>query len=100
MTDTAADAARIVLEMALRFEDGIPNVLVVDHDPKFTSALFKEFTRCIGSSLLISSTYHKNTNAKAELVNGVWVTRCGPSPMAQGRLGSPLTSRPPRSLAT
>ena len=60
----------------------------------------EEFTRCICSSLLISSTYHKNTNAKAELVNGVWVTRCGPSPMAQGRLGSPLTSRPPRSLAT
>ena len=70
-TDTATDAARIVLEMALRSGDGIPDVLVVDHDPKFTSALFKEFTRRIGSSLLIGSAYHKNTNAKAERVNGV-----------------------------
>ena len=46
-------------------------MLVVDRDPKFKSALFKEFTRHIGSSLLICSAYHKNTNAKAERVNGV-----------------------------
>ena len=41
-SDTAADAARIMLEMTLRTEDGVPDVLVVDHDPKFTSALFKD----------------------------------------------------------
>ena len=64
-TDTAADAARIILETVLRSVDGIPDVLVVDHDPKFTSALFKEFTRCIGSA------YHKNTNAKVKRANGV-----------------------------
>ena len=58
-TNTAADAARIVLELGLRSGDGIPDVLVVDHDPKFTSALFKEFTRCIGSSLLIGSACPK-----------------------------------------
>jgi hypothetical protein len=55
--DTAADAARIILEMALRSGDGVPDVLVVDHDPKFTSTLFKEFTRRIGSSLLIQGVY-------------------------------------------
>jgi hypothetical protein len=70
-TDTAADAARIILEMALRSGDGVPDVLVVDHDPKFTSALFREFTRRLGSSLLVGSAYHKNTNARAERVNGV-----------------------------
>jgi transposase InsO family protein len=70
-TDTAADAARIILEMALRSGDGVPDVLVVDHDPKFMSALFREFTRRIGSSLLVGSAYHKNTNARAERVNGV-----------------------------
>ena len=71
-TDTAADAARIVLEMALRFGGGIPDVLVVDYDPKFTSVLlFKELMRRIGSSLLVGSAYHKNTNAKAERVNGM-----------------------------
>ncbi len=70
-TDTEADAARIILEMALRSGDGVPDVLVVDHDPKFTSKLFKEFTRSIGSSLLVGSAYHKNTNARAERVDGV-----------------------------
>jgi len=70
-TATSADAAQIILEMALRSGDGIPDVLVVDHDPKFTSSLFREFTRRIGSSLIVGSAYHKNTNAKTERVNGV-----------------------------
>jgi hypothetical protein len=62
----------LVVEMALRSGDGVPDVLVVDHDSKFTSNLFREFTRRIGSSLLVGS-YHnlKNTNARAERVNGV-----------------------------
>jgi hypothetical protein len=66
-TDTAVDAARIVLEMTLGSGSGggAPDVLVmvVDHDPKLTSALSKEFARRIGSSLLIS---HKNTNVRAK----------------------------------
>ena len=85
--------------MALRSGDGIPDVLVVDHDPKFTSALFKEFTRRIGSSLLIGSAYHKNTNAKAERVNlACWVTRCGPSPMAARMTGTCVCVAAIRSL--
>ena len=44
---------------------------MVDYDPKFTSTLFREFTRRTGSSLLVGSAYHKNTNAKTERVNGV-----------------------------
>jgi hypothetical protein len=57
--------------MALRSGDGVPDVLAMDHDPKFTSKLFQEFTRRIGSSLLIGSAYHKNTNTWAKRVNGV-----------------------------
>ncbi len=71
LTHTTADAARIILEMALSSGDSVPDVLVMDHDPKFTSALFREFTRRIGSSLLVGSAYHKNTHARAERVNGV-----------------------------
>ena len=40
-TDTAADAAKIILEMALRSGDGIPDVLVVDHDPKSPAPCFE-----------------------------------------------------------
>ena len=70
-TDTAADAARILLDMVLRFGDGVPDALVVDHDPKFTSKVFREFTRSLGSSLLVGSAYHKNTNARVERVNRI-----------------------------
>ena len=57
--------------MVLRSGDGVPDTFVVDHDPKFTSKLFREFTRRLGSSLLVGSAYHKNTNARAERVDGV-----------------------------
>ena len=70
-TDTATNAAKHILDMALRSGDGIPDVLVVDHDPKFASNLFREFTRRIGSGLIVGSAFHKNTNAKMERVNGV-----------------------------
>ena len=70
-TDSAADAAQILLEMALRSGDGIPDVLVVDHDPKFASSLFRKLTKRLGSRLIMGSAYHKNTNAKTERVNGV-----------------------------
>ena len=63
--------SRILLEMVLRSGDGVPDALVVDHDPKFTSKLFREFTRRLGSSLLVGSAYHKNTNARVERVNEV-----------------------------
>jgi len=46
-------------------------VLVVDHDSKFTSAVFRAFAKGMGSCLIVGSAYHKNTNAKVERANGV-----------------------------
>jgi hypothetical protein len=62
-TVTAADAAAIVRDMCQRSGDGFPDVLVVDHDSKFTSAVFHAFAKGMGSCLIVGSTYHKNTNA-------------------------------------
>jgi hypothetical protein len=74
-TATAADAAEIIRDMRLRSGDGFPDsdVLVVarDHDPKFTSAVFRAFVKGMGSSLIVGSAYRKNTNAKVERANGV-----------------------------
>ncbi len=70
-TATAADAAEIIRDMCLRSGDGFPDVLVVDHDPKFTSAVFRAFVKSRGSCLIVGSAYHKNTNAKVERANGV-----------------------------
>ena len=70
-TATAADAAEIIRDMCLRSGDGFPDVLVVDHDPKFTSEVFRAFVKSMGSCLIVGSAYHKNTNAKVERANGV-----------------------------
>jgi hypothetical protein len=70
-TATAADAAAIIREICLRSGDGFPDVLVVDHDSKFTSEVFRAFVKGWGSSLIVGSAYHKNTNAKVERANGV-----------------------------
>ena len=70
-TATAKDAADILVEMCMRSGDGLPDVIVVDHDAKFTSALFRAFVKSMGSCLIVGSAYHKNTNAKVERANGV-----------------------------
>jgi len=70
-TATATDAADIIRDMCLRSGDGFPDVLVVDHDPKFTSDVFRAFVKGMGSCLIVGSAYHKNTNAKVERANGV-----------------------------
>ena len=38
----------IIRDMRLRFGDGFPDVLVVDHDPKLTSDVFLAFVRSLG----------------------------------------------------
>jgi hypothetical protein len=72
-TATAADAAVIIRDMCLRSIDGFQDVLVVDHDPKFTvtSDVFRAFVKSMGLSLIVGSAYHKNTNAEVERANGV-----------------------------
>jgi hypothetical protein len=70
-TAMAAEAAEIIRDMWHRSCDGFPDVLVVNHDPKFTSDVFRAFAKGMGSSLIIGSAYHKNTDAKVERANGV-----------------------------
>jgi hypothetical protein len=70
-TASAGAAATIIRDMCLRSGAGFPDVLVVDHDPKFTSEVFRAFVKSMGSCLIVGSAYHKNTNAKVERANGV-----------------------------
>ena len=70
-TATAADAAAIIRDMCLRSGADFPDVLGVDHDPKFMSAVFQAFVKSMGSSLIVGSAYHKNINDKVERANGV-----------------------------
>jgi hypothetical protein len=70
-TATAADAAAIICDMCLRSGDSFPDVLVVDHNSKFTSDVFRAFVKGWGSCLIVGSAYHNNTNSKVEWANGV-----------------------------
>ena len=54
-TATATDEANILRERCLRSGDGFPDVLVVGHDDKFTSELFRAFVKSMGSSLIVGS---------------------------------------------
>jgi hypothetical protein len=55
--------------MCLRSSAGFPDVLVVDHDPKFTSEVLSAFVKSMGSC--VGSAKNKNTNAKVERTNSV-----------------------------
>ena len=66
-TDSAPTAAQTLLDHSLLSGDGVPYVLVVDHDPKFNSQLFHEFT----TALIVGTAYHKNTGARVEWTNSV-----------------------------
>ena len=70
-TATATDAAVIIRDMCLRSCAGFPDALVLDHDAKLTSEVFRAFVKSMGSCLIVGSAYHKNTNAKVERANGV-----------------------------
>ena len=54
--------------MCLRSGDGL---LVVDHDPKFPSDVLHAFAKGMGLCLVVSSAYHKATNATVDRANGV-----------------------------
>ena len=53
--------------MCFRSGAGFPDVLVVDHEAKFTSEVFRAFVKSMSLSLIVGSAYHKNTNTKVEV---------------------------------
>ena len=69
-TATATDAGVIIRDMCLRSGAGFPDALVVDHDAKFTSEVFRAFVKSMCSCLIVGSAYHKTTNAKVERAIG------------------------------
>jgi hypothetical protein len=48
---------------------GLPDKMISDRDPHFTSNLFQELGRLLGIKLAMSTAYHPQTNGKTEHVN-------------------------------
>ena len=70
-TATATDEAVIIRDRCLWSGAGFPDALVVDHDAKFTSEVFRTLVKSMGTCLIVGSAYHKHTKARMERANGV-----------------------------
>jgi hypothetical protein len=74
-TATAADAVEIIRDMCLRSGDGFPDELVVvDHDPKFTSEMYRASIKGMGSTSLRASSAPRTTRTptpRSSVPNGV-----------------------------
>ena len=68
-TATAEEAARNFVASVFR-NVGLPDVLVSDRDPRFTSAFWTGLHTALGASLVCGSPHHHKTTSKVERVNG------------------------------
>lgn len=64
-TATAETAAELVLQYVVRAH-GLPSVLTSDRDPRFTSAVWTELWRRMGSKLRMSTAHRPQSDGKSE----------------------------------
>ncbi|KAL0162334.1 hypothetical protein M9458_041730, partial [Cirrhinus mrigala] len=62
---TAMNTAQLLFSQIFR-HFGIPEDIVSDRGPQFTSRVWKEFFRLLGVSISLSSGYHPQTNGQTE----------------------------------
>ncbi|KAG1934059.1 retrotransposable element [Pimephales promelas] len=65
---SAKETAQVVVDHVFRIH-GLPENVVSDRGPQFSSLFWKEFCRLIGASVSLSSGYHPQTNGQAERAN-------------------------------
>lgn len=67
---TAAQLA-VIYENAVFKHHGIPQNIVSDRDPRFTSQFWQELNRLLGTDIRMSSARHAQSDGQTENVNGV-----------------------------
>jgi predicted aspartyl protease len=50
---------------------GIPDEILSDRDPRFTAKFWKEMSRLMGIELIMTTSYHQNTNGQLERTNKI-----------------------------
>jgi hypothetical protein len=65
---TASAVADIFFDQVVRLH-GVPESIVSDRDPVFTSTFWQNLFKCCGTKLLTSSSYHPQTDGQTEVVN-------------------------------
>lgn len=69
---SSVDVAQALLEMIV-LEYRVPEIIVSDHDVKFTNAIWEHFTRCWGIVGNISTPYNPQSDGQVEHVNKTMV---------------------------
>ncbi|KAE9349451.1 hypothetical protein PR003_g5887 [Phytophthora rubi] len=67
---TADESAELFLDLVFRHH-GLPESIVSDRDPRFTSAFWTRLFALLGSRLLMSTAAHPETDGQTERVNRV-----------------------------
>ncbi|KAM1291076.1 hypothetical protein ACFX2H_018035 [Malus domestica] len=65
---TASSVAQLFVEHIFKLH-GMPNSIMSDRDPVFTSAFWKELFKLQNSSLCMSSGYHPQSDGQSEVMN-------------------------------
>ena len=66
----AANIADIFLKQIFRLH-GIPKVIILDRDPKFTGNFWKYLFKGLNTTLNFSTSFHPQTDGQTERVNQV-----------------------------
>ena len=67
-TDTAFDAAKAFFSCIFKLH-GLPDSIVSDRDPKFTSNFWKSLMKLCGVELKMSTSRHPQTDGSSEIMN-------------------------------
>jgi hypothetical protein len=67
---TTASVARAFFDGIVRLH-GFPSSIVSDHDPVFTSNLWRDLFKCAGVKQRLSTAFHPQTDGQSEVVNKI-----------------------------